>query len=55
VDVERAPAVAKRYHVQAVPTVLIISDGKMVKRLVGLRAESKYAAALDKLLKERKR
>jgi len=28
--------------------------GKVVKRLVGLRAESKYAAVLDKLLKEPK-
>jgi len=51
VDVQRAPGVARRYRVQAVPTVLVLSNGKEVKRLVGLRAESKYAAVLDKLLK----
>ena len=51
VDVERVPGVARQYRVQAVPTVLVFSDGKVVKRFVGLRAESKYAAVLDKLLK----
>jgi len=34
----------------AIPTVLIIKDGKEVKRLVGLRPESEYTNQLDDLI-----
>jgi thioredoxin 1 len=50
VDLDRAPAVAQRYGVSAIPTVLIINNGKEVKRLVGLKPETRYAAVLDKLI-----
>jgi len=50
VDVDLVPNVARRYRIRAIPTVLIIKDGKEVKRLVGLRHESEYAALLEKLL-----
>ena len=46
VDVDAVPAVAQRYGVRAIPTVLIIKNGKEVKRLVGLRPESEYAASI---------
>jgi thioredoxin-like negative regulator of GroEL len=36
--------------VRAIPTVLIINNGKEIKRLVGLRPEGEYAALLDKLV-----
>lgn len=49
VNVDRAPAVAERYGVRAIPTVLIINNGKEIKRLVGLRPEGEYAVLLDKL------
>ena len=35
----------------AIPTVLIIKDGKEVKRLVGLRPESEYTNQLDDLMR----
>jgi thioredoxin len=54
VDVDRVPAVAQRYGIRAIPTVLIISKGKEVNRLVGLRTEAEYAALLDKLTDETK-
>ncbi|MFZ2147513.1 MAG: thioredoxin family protein [Sedimentisphaerales bacterium] len=45
-----APAIAGEYGVRAIPTVLIIKDGKEMKRLVGLRPESEYADQLDELI-----
>ena len=50
VNLDRAPAIAREYRVMAIPTVLIIKDGKEVKRLVGFRPESEYADQLDELI-----
>jgi len=50
VNLDRAPIIARDYRVMAIPTVLIIKDGKEVMRLVGLRPESEYANQLDKLI-----
>ena len=50
VNVDRTPAIAQQYGVMAIPTVLIIKDGKEVKRLVGLRPESEYANHLEELI-----
>jgi len=50
VDLDRAPAIAQEYGVTAIPTVLIIKDGKEVRRLVGLRPEREYASELDALI-----
>jgi len=54
VNVDRVPAVAQRYGVRAIPTVLIIKNGKEVNRLVGLRTEAEYVALLEKLTDETK-
>lgn len=54
IDIDKVSAVANRYKVRAIPTVLIIKDGKEVERLVGLKPESEYFALLDNLLKETK-
>jgi len=50
VDVDRVPLVAQRYGVRAIPTVLIIKNGKEVKWFVGLQSETEYVALLDKLI-----
>jgi thioredoxin len=47
VDVDKVPAVARRYGVQSIPTLLILRDGKEVKRLVGYQSERRLRAALD--------
>jgi thioredoxin 1 len=52
VDVDRIPTVAQRYGVRAIPTVLIIKNGKEIKRLVGLQPEAEYVALLENLLGE---
>jgi thioredoxin 1 len=54
VDVDRAPAVAQRYGVRAIPTVLIIKSGKEINRLVGMQPKARYVALLDKLTNESK-
>jgi len=50
VNLDRVPAIAREYRVKVIPTVLIIKDGKEVKRLVGLRPESGYTNQLDDLI-----
>ena len=50
VSVDRTPAIAQEYKVMAIPTVLIIKDGREIKRLVGLRPESEYANHLEELI-----
>ncbi len=50
VDVDRLGTVAEQYGVTAIPTALIIKNGKEVKRLVGLQSETKYTTLLDKLV-----
>jgi len=54
VDVDRVLSVAQRYGARAIPTVLIIKNGKEVERLVGLQPETRYVAILDKLVGKNK-
>lgn len=50
VDVDRIPVIARQYRVTAIPTVLIMQTGTIVKRLAGLRRESEYTELLDKFI-----
>jgi len=50
VDIGRVTAIAEKYGVTAIPTVLIIKNGKEVNRLVGLQRKAEYIALLDKLV-----
>jgi thioredoxin 1 len=50
VNLDRAPAIAREHGIMAIPTVLIIKDGKEIKRIVGLQPESEYAKQLDELM-----
>jgi len=50
VNLDRAPAIAREYRAMTIATVLIIKDGKEVKRLVGLRPESEFTNQLDDLI-----
>jgi len=47
VDVDKNKAVAQRYIIRSIPTIIIFKDGKVVERLVGLRSK----AELEKTLK----
>lgn len=48
VNVDQVPAVAQRYRVMAIPTILIINNDEEVTRLVGLRPEGEYTTLLDR-------
>ncbi len=50
VDVDRVGTVAEKYGVTAIPTVLMIRNGKSVTHLVGLKSETDYITLLDKLV-----
>ena len=54
VDISQASMVAQNYGVRAIPTVLIINNGKERNRLVGLRGEGEYVAILDDLVGKNK-
>lgn len=49
VDVDRSPTLAIRYGVQAAPTLLFLRSGRVVDRVVGLRAKAFLAERLDAL------
>lgn len=50
VNVDDFSAVAQRYKVMGIPTLLIFKEGKEVSRLVGFRPKKELAAALDAVL-----
>ena len=50
INVDHAPTIANEYNVMVIPTVFIIKNGEIVKRLVGLRPEREYAGELDELI-----
>lgn len=50
VDIDAAPRVARRYEVQAVPTLLVIHDGEVVGRQSGAAPAHVLSAWLDDAL-----
>jgi thioredoxin 1 len=50
VNVDSLSALASRYGIQGIPAVFVFDKGQVVQRLVGLRPQSDYAKALDKLV-----
>ena len=49
-DVDANKKTAGRFEVNAIPTLIIFKDGKMVRKFVGLQQEGELKAALDKQL-----
>ena len=47
VDAAALPAIAGRYAIQAVPTVLVFRDGKEVSRTLGYQQAEKLAALIE--------
>lgn len=46
-NIDAAEAIAGRYGVQSIPTVLVFVNGQPVERLVGAMPKKSYAQALD--------
>ena len=47
IDIEESPEVAERYHVIAVPTVLLFRDSREVKRLLGFQDRRSLRSLLN--------
>lgn len=50
VDVQDQPALAQAYRVTAMPTLVLVRDGREVGRVVGLRPKRFVAGILDRAL-----
>jgi thioredoxin len=50
VDVDAEPALAERFGVRAMPTVVLLRDGREVGRVVGSRPRAFVAGMLDRAL-----
>ena len=50
VDVDEAPGLAEQFGVSSIPTLLVLKDGKEVKRFVGVTQKKDLAAAVDAAL-----
>jgi len=48
VNVDAAPALARRYGVQGIPTLILFSDGAERERIVGAAAREAIAAMIDR-------
>ena len=46
VNVDEQPELAKKYNVMAVPTMLVVNDGEIENRLVGLQKKDVILTAL---------
>lgn len=47
VDVDRSPALARRFEVQGIPTLLVLRDGQVVASRTGAAGEAALRAWLD--------
>ena len=50
VDVDHNPDVAMKYGVRSIPTIVILKDGKEVKRHVGVTTQANLAKLIDEQL-----
>jgi thioredoxin 1 len=50
VDVDEDPVTAQHYDVRAMPTVILLRDGREVGRVVGARPRAFFAGMLDRAL-----
>ena len=53
VNVDEEPKLAQKYEVRAIPTLLVIVDGKVVKTSVGLLKKEALLQLLDEVVKKK--
>ena len=46
-NVDNAPAIAAKYGVMSIPTLLVLKDGEIAKQFVGVQQASVLVAALE--------
>ena len=49
-DIDDSSDVASQFGIRSVPTVLLVKDGKEVKRIVGANSKSVYETAINENL-----
>jgi len=49
-DVEEHSAIAERYDIQSIPTVLLFKNGKVAAQIVGVAPRAEIEAAIKKVL-----
>ncbi len=52
VDIDASPELASRYEVQSVPTLVVIKDGELRRRIVGPRGKRQLALFVDEYVDE---
>lgn len=50
VDVDANKSLAQRFNVSSIPTLLVLRDGEVVRRLVGIQPQATLASAIDEAL-----
>ena len=50
IDIDEHRALATKYMVQSIPTLILFKDGKEIKRFVGLQSETTITKSLDAAL-----
>ena len=46
INVDEQPALALRYHIESIPTVLCFRNGKVTDKIVGVRPKEQYEALI---------
>lgn len=46
-NVDENPAVAQKFGITAIPTVLVFKNGQLADQLIGVQPEAKYVAAVN--------
>jgi thioredoxin 1 len=52
IDVDANPELAKKYHIEALPTFLLFSQGKVVATNVGFTTKEKLLASIDQFTED---
>ncbi len=51
VEVDEAGAIASRFNVMNIPTLILFKDGKEIERIVGVTTKEDIARKIDKVIK----
>jgi thioredoxin 1 len=50
-DIDNSPAIAERYNVQSIPTMIIFKNGNAVRQFTGLTQKSEIISAIENISK----
>ena len=50
IDLDKSPEIASHFKINAIPTLMLIKDGMIIRTMVGYTDEKKIRRSIDKLL-----